>query len=163
MLALACEKWTSLRDTIHLTNAVPPSNMIACSLTEMRAHLHAKSFPQSPCGIRQTHHFFATTSILAPSPDGHLVPQIHFHLCASSDCTKFNSSHAAFLIPLKMTIPPCVTSSQMPLTNDVLLRVLVLTCVDGFHQNVASPDALLHPFASPSKCQQEHITFMFAP
>ena len=163
MLALACENWTSLRDTIHLTNAVPPSHIIACSLTEMRPHLHAKSFSESPCDIRQTHHFFAATSILAPSLDGHLVPQIHFHLCASSDCTKFNSSHATSLIPLKMTIAPCVTPSQMPLGDGVLLRVLVLTCVDGFHQNVASPDALLPPFASPSKCQQEHITFMFAP
>ena len=99
---------------------------------------------------------------------------MHSHLFASSDCKKFNSSHAASLILLTVSITPCVTSSQMPLTNDFLLRVLVLTCVDGFHQNfkrswgqlflrhrhllVDAP--LLHPHRA--ECIQQYLQCHFA-
>ena len=95
---LACENRTSLRDTFHVTTTCCTSRLFSA-----RPQLKSKSIAESPCDTKHTNHFFATTSNQAPSLDGHLAPQIHFHFFASSDFTKFTSSHAASLILLTVS------------------------------------------------------------
>ena len=154
-----------MRDTILVTTTCCTSRLFSDHI------LNPNPFPNHPVTGGTPITFFATASILAPCPEGHLLKRIHFHLFASSDCTKFNSSHRLthpsdsvhhtlcdrqyVKVFVGATFPSTSSSSGRRSTPPPAPRRKYPTVptMSLCAPHAASPDALLHPFASPCKCQ----------